>query len=141
MRTLTKPVCAAALSALLTGVVGCSPEISDYCANKVACERGNEYDEDACIEELKSDEDVADVYGCKSAHEGLIQCLNDFSVCMPASSSYELSFTDEYPLDTESSSSDTTAVEPGYFTVPDNSCSAAYDVLDSCMDAVNAYYW
>lgn len=68
-------------TAILFAAMGCSPDISSYCKDVSDCYNGNEYDEDACVTDMKTERKVADIYGCKTQFEDEISCWADNGRC------------------------------------------------------------
>jgi hypothetical protein len=106
-------------------VAGCNMDIKDYCAKWAECEDGNKADERACIDEMKAERKVADVYGCKAQFDDWAACLVDKSVCLEVS----------YPVNALSSSDvvDTSSDSPMYYYTDDQNCNAEESAYSDCI--------
>ncbi len=58
---------------------GC--DIREYCEAWRNCVGGNDEDEKACREQLRTQEDVADIYDCEDDFDTYLQCLINDSEC------------------------------------------------------------
>ena len=114
---------------LLLATAGCSPEIKDYCADLVACERGNEYDENACVEGLETQQDISDVYGCQTEYDTWLTCESANVVCVPQRS---LKSTTGEDFEFSGGSDDEMALSSG------TACSTYHTNWARCMEAADA---
>jgi hypothetical protein len=65
--------------ALATGCRG--QEYEDYCDKVRSCGGGNDKDQNACVDTMEGEEDVADDYGCGDQFDKLVECLKKNAVC------------------------------------------------------------
>lgn len=69
------------MASLLILLPGCSSGFSDFCEAKIACEGGNDKDIDACVEEAKGTESVAEAYGCGDEFDKMFECSESNQKC------------------------------------------------------------
>ena len=64
-KTIFKSV--AVISIMLSCIIttACNPDINKYCAELTDCEKLNDYDENACVDEKTAEREASDAYGCK----------------------------------------------------------------------------
>ena len=122
------------LALLCTGL-GCSSEIRDYCSDLVQCERGNEYDEDACIEALEANQDIADVYGCQTEYDNLLTCRSANALCVPASS---LASVDGEDLSESDSNDSLFGTTERMVLTTGSACNTYSESWSRCMNAMDA---
>lgn len=67
--------------ALALSLAHCSSTYSDLCEKQKDCEGGNDKDVDACVEQARGLEEVAEAYGCSDAFDKQIDCVAAKSTC------------------------------------------------------------
>ncbi|MCC6522756.1 MAG: hypothetical protein IT373_08860 [Polyangiaceae bacterium] len=60
--------------------IGCKT-YGDFCEARMDCEVGNDADVDACLVEIETDEERADIYGCSEWFDDYIACREAQSTC------------------------------------------------------------
>ncbi|MFO0735893.1 MAG: hypothetical protein U0270_08435 [Labilithrix sp.] len=89
-------------------LANCSSKYRDDCQAQVDCEGGNDADVDACVDQQKGVEDVADAYECGDQWGEYTDCVEGKGVC-----------------------------ENGNYSVKDTSCAAKAAAALACIKAAS----
>lgn len=82
MSTMGNKVCVLALGiAILASLPQCGSSYSDHCEALRSCSGGNDQDVDACIEQLRAQENVASAYDCGDAWDSYEDCITKVTAC------------------------------------------------------------
>lgn len=80
-KTLVQITRIAVAGVLLMSLNGCYGDIKDYCEVKIKCLGGNENDEEACVEQYKTEKRVSKEYDCKDEWKDQMECMADQVEC------------------------------------------------------------
>jgi hypothetical protein len=80
-KTLARIICIAVAGALFMPISGCNGDIKDYCEVWADCVGANENDQEACIEMLKAEKNVAKEFDCKDEWKAHMECWADQVEC------------------------------------------------------------
>jgi hypothetical protein len=81
MKALSVTKLALAGALLFGTLAACHSTYYDSCKSQQECFGGNDKDIDACVDQARASEEIAEAYDCEDPFDKLVQCVKDKGNC------------------------------------------------------------